>query len=117
MEAMLSKEIQAGLDDARLQKLRRASRLRLNVDGVTYPVLRKWKTGFAVVADETPHLRGLADLYDGSVHQFQCLIVAGEREGGEMCYAFKRATAVVDHAALDFERSADAPVGLITDAR
>lgn len=114
---MLSKEIQAGLDAARLQNLRQSSRLRLIVDGQTHPVLRMWKTGFAVVAEETPHLRGFADMYDGANHLFQCLIVAGEEENGEMRYAFKRATAVTTHAPLDFVRSETAPVGYITDAR
>jgi len=117
MEAMLSQEIQAGLDAARLQKLHKASRLRLDVDGNSYPVLRMWKTGCALMADKTPHLRGLADVYEGSEHQFQCLIVAGDEENGEMRYEFKRATAVVGRPALDFVRAENAPVGYITDAR
>jgi hypothetical protein len=113
MEAMLSKEIQAGLDAARVQSMRRASRLRLNVDGQIYPVLRMWKTGFSVTAEDAPNLRGLVDLYDGANHLFQCLIVASEEEAGEMRFEFKRATAVAQTAALDFERLAHAPVGLI----
>ncbi|MGC1495818.1 MAG: hypothetical protein WA790_08415 [Sulfitobacter sp.] len=117
MEAVFSKEIQAGLDAARLAGLRKASRLRIDVDGEIYRVLRMWKTGFAVVAEDTPQLRGLVDLYDGANHLFQCLIVAGEEDAGEMQYEFKRATPVVYSAALDFEKSADAPVGLIADGR
>ncbi len=115
MEAILSKEIQAGLDAARLASLRKASRLRINIDGQVYPVLRMWKTGCAIAVQDAPKLRGLVDLYDGATHLFQCLIVAHEAEGEEMLYDFKRATAVTDHAALDFERRIDAPVGLITD--
>ena len=117
METVLSKEIQAGLDAARLAGLRKASRLRINVDGQVHPVLRMWKTGFAVAAEDAPHLRGLVDLYDGANHLFQCLIVAGEEEAGEMQYEFKRATAVAQSAALDFEKLANAPAGLITDGR
>ena len=117
MEAVFSKEIQAGLDAARLAGLRKASRLQINVDGETHPVLRMWKTGFAVAAADAPHLRGLVDLYDGANHLFQCLIVAGEEEAGEMQYEFKRATAVAYAAALDFEKSANAPAGLIADGR
>lgn len=114
MEAMLSKEIQAGLDAARLQSLRKASRLRLDIDGRTCPVLRMWKTGFAVALEDAPQLRGRVDLYDGARHLFQCLIVAAEEaEAGEMHYEFKRATAVSDDVPLDFERPEDAPVGLI----
>ncbi|MGJ5619991.1 hypothetical protein [Sulfitobacter sp. MF3-043] len=117
METVFSKEIQAGLDAARLAGLRKSSRLRINVDGQVHPVLRMWKTGFAVAAEDAPHLRGLVDLYDGANHLFQCLIVAGEEEAGEMQYEFKRATAVAQSAALDFEKLANAPAGLITDGR
>ncbi len=117
MEAIFSKEIQAGLDAARLAGLRKASRLRIDADGEIYRVLRMWKTGFSVAAEDAPQLRGLVDLYDGANHLFQCLIVAGDEEAGEMQYEFKRATAVAYTAALDFEKSVDAPVGLIADGR
>lgn len=113
MDAVLTKEIQAGLDAARLASLRKASRLRINLDGQMYRVLRMWKTGFAVHAEDAPHLRGLVDLYDGANHLFQCLIVTSAQEGDEMQYEFKRATAVADRAALDFEKRTDAPVALI----
>lgn len=113
MEAELSKEIQAGLDAARLASMRKASRLRIDLDGQIYPVLRLWKTGFSIGAADAPHLRGLVDLYDGAHHLFQCLIVAGDAENGEMLYEFKRATAVTGQAPLDFVRGADAPVALI----
>jgi hypothetical protein len=113
MEAMLSNEILAGLDAARSQSLHRASRLRLEVDGRIYPVLRMWKTGFAIAAEDAPSLRGLVDLFEGSNHLFQCLIVASEEDAGEMKFEFKRATAVATAAALDFERVVDAPVALI----
>lgn len=117
METVFSKEIQAGLDAARLAGMRKASRLSIKLDEQTYPVLRMWKTGFAVAADDAPHLRGLVDLYDGANHLFQCLIIAGEEEAGEMQYEFKRATAVAHAAALDFEKAANAPIGYITDGR
>jgi len=117
MEEFLSKEIQAGLAAARMASLRKASRLRLEVDGDVHRVLRLWKTGFSIAAEDAPRLRGLVDLYDGGVHLFQCLIIAGEEEDGEMRYEFKRATAVSDRAPLDFERASDAPAGLIEDGR
>ena len=50
MEEFLSKEIQAGLDAARLQSMRKASRLRLEAGGHVVKVLRRWKTGFANAA-------------------------------------------------------------------
>tara|TARA_R110002095_G_C4196194_1_gene234469 strand:+ start:489 stop:845 length:357 start_codon:yes stop_codon:yes gene_type:complete len=118
MEEVFSKEIQAGLDAARTQSLRRASRLRLDVDGVDIPVLRMWKTGFAVSADDAPNLRGLVDLCEGAKHLFQCLIVAGdETVPGEMHYEFKRATAVANVPPVDFVRPDFTPAALIGGRR
>lgn len=116
MTTFLSKEVQLGLDKARLAALKRASRLRVMQGDATYPVLRMWKTGFTVEAETAPYLRGHVDLYDGAVHLFTCLIVASDQADGEMSYEFKRATAVSDAAALDFEKSVDAPVALLARA-
>ena len=117
MEAVFSKEIQAGLDRARVESMKKSSLLRVGVDDDVFPVLRMWKTGFAMAAD-APALRGFVDLYDGSLHLFQCLIVNSEdADTGERQYEFKRATAVAEKPALDFEKSPDAPAGLIEDAR
>ncbi|MEM8654540.1 MAG: hypothetical protein AAGF36_07315 [Pseudomonadota bacterium] len=112
MSTFVPKEVQAGLDSARLQSLKAASRLRISADGVTHPVLRMWKTGFSMASD-APHLRGYVDLYDGAIHLFQCLIVASDDEAGEMRYEFKRLTAVAEKPALDFVRAEDAPVALL----
>jgi hypothetical protein len=117
MEAVFSKEVQQGLEAARQSALRRSSRLRLSVDGVEHAVLRMWKTGFAIAAENAPQLRGLVDLYDGSQHLLQCLIMKAEEASGEMHYEFKRATAVSPDRPLDFERPRNAPAGLITDGR
>ena len=117
MTTFVPKEVQAGLDRARMERLKKASRLRLSADGVTYLILRMWKTGFSIDAETAPQLRGLVDLYDGAVHLFQCLIVASEQETDEMCFEFKRLTAVSDQPALDFVRKVDAPVALIEDTR
>ncbi len=116
MESVFSKEIQAGLDQARLDGLRKSSRLRVNAGGDLIPVLRMWKTGFAMEAD-APALRGFVDLYDGSIHLFQCLIVTSEEDAGELRYEFKRATAVAETAAVDFEIAENAPVALIEKVR
>ncbi len=116
MEAFISKEIQAGLDQARADAMKKSSRLRVNLGTKVLPVLRMWKTGFAMEAD-APALRGFVDLYDGSLHLFQCLIVTSEEEHGERRYEFKRATAVAEKPAVDFEIPENAPVGLISDAR
>ncbi len=116
MEAFISKEIQDGLDQARTDAMKKSSRLRVTLGTRVLPVLRMWKTGFAMEAD-APALRGFVDLYDGSIHLFQCLIVTSEEDQGERRYEFKRATAVVEKPAVDFEIRENAPVGLIADAR
>ena len=115
MTTFVPKEVQAGLDSARLAAIKSASRLRLTASGKTHPVLRLWKTGFSVEAETAPRLRGYVDLYDGAIHLFQCLIVASDEENGEMQFEFKRLTAVSDRAALDFERAENAPVALLED--
>lgn len=117
MESVLSKEIQDGLDAARLQGLRAASRLRVGVAGQTFAVLRMQDNGFTVAAADAPNLRGRVDLFDGAAHLFQCLIVASAEEAGEMRYEFKRATPIATRPALDFEQAEYVPAGLITDAR
>ena len=113
MTTFVPKEVQAGLDSARLKSLKSGSRLRLSADGKMHPVLRMWKSGFSVDAESAPSLRGFVDLYDGSIHLFQCLIVATEEDAGEMKFEFKRLTAVSNTAPIDFERAVDAPVALI----
>ena len=96
--------------------MKKSSRLRVNLGNKVLPVLRMWKTGFALEAN-APALRGFVDLYDGSVHLFQCLIVTSEEESGERRYEFKRATAVSEKPAVDFEILDHAPVGLIENLR
>lgn len=115
MEAVFSKEIQAGLDAARTASMKKASRLRVGLGDEFHPVLRMWKSGFSVTSD-SPDLRGFVDLYDGTIHLFQCLIVTSEQQGGERTYEFKRATAVAQCPARDFEVDEDAPVALLAQA-
>lgn len=113
MSTYLSKEIRDGLAAARAKALRKSNRLRVMVDGVTYPILRLEEHGFVVPLADTPRLRGLVDVYDGARHLWQCLIVASAEEGDEMLYEFKRQTAASDGPAADFERDSNAPRGLL----
>ena len=76
MTTFVPKEVQAGLDSARLQSMKSGSRLRLSADGAYHPVLRIWATGFSLDAADAPTLRGFIDLYDGALHLFQCLSTA-----------------------------------------
>ncbi len=113
MLEFLPKEVREGLEAARRQDQFRKSRLRVHTGDEIFPVLRFWGTGFSLSAENAPHLRGLIDLYEGSRHMYQCLIVASEEENGEMSYEFKRATVAKDKAALDFVRPDDAPIALL----
>ncbi|NQY60881.1 hypothetical protein [Cognatishimia sp.] len=113
----LPKEVQAGLDAARKRDLKRKTRMRVRVGDEVYPLLRFEDNGFALDSANAPYLRGLVDLYDGSKHLYQCLIVASQEEDGEMLYEFKRATVAEDQAPLDFARDENAPVALVTDQR
>jgi len=111
----LPQEVREGLDAARKREERRKSRLRVRVGEATFKVLRFWDDGFALDAGFSPDkMRGLVDVYDGSRHVFQCLIVASSIESGELLCDFKRVTAVSDRPALDFWRDQNAPVAYLT---
>jgi hypothetical protein len=113
MTTYLSEEVQAGLAAARKAALRKSSRLRVLAGDEMYRVTSMGDGGFSVLTEDAPKLRGLVDLYDGSRHISQCLIVASEEEGEQMHYDFKRSTAPSDSAPLDFYRAPDAPVALL----
>ena len=114
MQEFLPKEVREGLEAARKVDQKRKSRLRVQVGEAVFPVLRFWHDGFALDADFSPkRLRGLVDVYDGSRHVFQCLIMASALENGELVCEFKRATAVTDRAPLDYWRDEQAPVGYL----
>lgn len=114
MSTYVPKSVQEALDHARFQGQKQRSRLRVHAGDEIFPVLRRWDGGFALASMDAPQLRGLVDLYDGSRHIFQCLIVASEEEAGEMRYDFKRATPAADQAPVDFYQAPDAPAGLLT---
>ncbi len=113
MSTYLPKDLQAGLDAARLARPRKKSRIRVKSGGASMQILRLWKSGFSVDASAGPALRGSVDVFDGATHLYKRLIVASEEEAGEMRYEFKRSTPVRDRAALDFVQDVSAPVGLI----
>lgn len=116
MLEFLPAEILDGLQAARKRDVARKSRLRVQVGEAVFPVLRYWDEGIALDAALTPHLRGLVDLYDGSRHLCQCLIVASSVENGDLVCEFKRSTPVADRAPLDYWRDENAPVGYLPKA-
>jgi len=113
MSEFLPKEVRAGLEEARKRDLRRRARLRVVAGDDVYPILRMWEDGFALDADQVAQLRGLVDVYDGSRHLSQCLIIASDVAEGELICTMKRATQAVDSAPVDFEIDETAPVALI----
>lgn len=113
MFEFLPQDIREGLDAARKVAAKRKSRLRLQVGEAVFPILRFWHDGFSLDADLTPHLRGLVDVYDGSRHVFQCLIIASASENGELICEFKRLTPVSETAPLDFWRDENAPIAYL----
>ncbi len=115
MEMGLPKEVQLGLDAARRAAHLKSHRLRVEVDGTPYRIVRAWRGGFAVDAADAPHLRGRVDLFDGARHLSQCLIVAASDEGAEWHFDYKRMTEATGSQPIDFERSEDAPAGLLED--
>lgn len=114
MYEFLPKDVRDGLEMARKRDLRKRSRLRVHANEEIFPVLKFWETGFRLDGDGAPQLRGLVDIYDGSRHLYQCLIVASSEDNGDMTYEFKRNTAAVDRPPLDFYREENAPVALLT---
>lgn len=111
-----SKEVLEGLEAARKRDAKRKSRLRVQVGDQFHPVLRLWDRGFALDAQTAPHLRGLVDLYDGSRHVMQCLIVASTEEAGEIVCDFKWTTGANGAPPADFVKDDDAPVGYLPSA-
>jgi len=110
----LPEEVRKGLELARKQDMRRKNRLRVRIDDQAYTILRLWDQGFSLDASAAPHIRGFVDIYDSGRHLYQCLVMCSSLEGGERIYEFKRQTAVVSEAPVDYWRDRNAPVGLLT---
>lgn len=113
MSEYLPEAVRRGLEDARVAMLRTAGRLCVHDGDRVYRISRIWDGGFAMVAKDAPPLRGLVEIYDGPRHVAHCLIVASHEEDGLMVYDYKRATAVLDRAPLDFVLEIPRPAGLI----
>ena len=115
MSTFLSDDIRASLMAAQKAMMKNASRLRVLAGNAVYPVIHQWDGGFSVLSEDAPKLRGFVDLYDGTRHLAQCLIVASEEDGDQVRYEFKRATPAQDHAPVDFIRDDHAPAGYLPD--
>lgn len=113
MSTYMSQEVLAGLRSAQKSALKKSSRLRVSAGEDTYPVTTMKNGGFSVLIEDAPKLRGFVDLYDGTRHLSQCLIIASEEIGGQMHYEYKRETAAAGQPPADYYREANAPIGYI----
>lgn len=114
MNDFLPKDVVDGLRHAKMRDLKRRATRSVQIGDDVYAILEFTPSGFAVNAETTPHLRGLVDVYEGSRHQCQALIIASEQDGDLMRYEFKRNTAASDRAALDFEEVTPQVSGYLT---
>jgi hypothetical protein len=113
MLEFLPKDVREGLEAAQKRERTRKSRLRVQVGDAVFPIIRIWEAGFSLDAAKVPRLRGLVDIFDGTRHLGQCLIVASTEDNGELVCEFKRYTPAEDRPALDFWRDENLPVGFL----
>lgn len=115
MSSYLPKEVREGLDQARERAARKSkTRLRVHVGPEAYSIRKFGAEAFTLKAEGAPHLRGLVDIFRGSEHLYQALIVTAAQDGPEMRYEFKRMTRARDQVPLDYARDRNAPTALIT---
>ena len=113
MTDFLPKDVLDGLRAAQKKAERKRSRRTVHVGDEAYPILTFAEDGFTLDAEHAPHLRGLVDIYEGSRHLYQALIVASGLDGDVMRYEFKRNTLASDRAPLDFYQEQDVPIALL----
>lgn len=113
MTDFLPREVREGLEAARKCERRKSARMRIEVGGQSFTILRYWDEGFALDVEDAPHLRGYGDLYDGARHVGQCLIVASAEEGDEMVFEFKRNTPAAERPPVDFARDEPKTAGAL----
>jgi len=77
----IPKDVVDDLARARLAKLTKKTRLRVQAGDMRVPLLRLTATHFAIDRAQAPRLRGLVDIYDGARHLYQALVVATSFEG------------------------------------
>lgn len=113
MSTYMSRDLQDGVLAAQRAVLKKASRLRVVAGGSQFKILRFNEDSFVLDAEDAPRLRGLVDIFDGSVHLYQALIVASEQQGDEVAFEFKRNTMAAKEAARDFVMDPKAPIALL----
>ena len=108
MSDFLPRELREALRDVPAEGGGRG-RMRIEVGGRSFAVLRHGPRGFAVEGADAARMRGLVDLYEGSRHLSRCLVVATGAEDGRVFFEFKRATPVAEGPSPDFAPEPPAP--------
>lgn len=113
MTGYLPQAVKDELAVAHRQTRRRRARRSVHAGDEAYPILDFSEDGFAVDMADAPNLRGFIDIFEGPRHLYQALIIAAEQEGDLMRYVFKRNTAAVDAAPVDFAQDPHRPIALL----
>ena len=113
MYTFLPEAVRQGLEDARKASLKRKGRLSVHDGEQSYRINRLWDGGFALDQSGVERLRGRVDIYDGSRHLYQCLVMSSEEDGDERIFEFKWLTPAADRPAVDFVRPDFIPAGLL----
>lgn len=111
---MLPEDVRRGLEQARKQSVRRGDKLCVHDGDDVYRILRMWNDGFALEATGSERLRGRIEIYDGTRHLYQCLVISSEVSGDERQFTFKWQSAIPDRPPADFVREVNAPIALLS---
>lgn len=114
MIEMLPEAVREGLALARKQSMRRGNRLCVHDGDRVHRICRLWDNGFSLDADTAPRLRGRVEVFDGSRHLYQCLVIDSEISGDERVFEFKWVHAIPDRPPADFVRDVDAPIAMLS---
>jgi len=114
MSEYLPQEIRDQLAASQRNVKRKRATRSVHIGDEAFAILEMSDDGFAVGTEEAPRLRGLIDIYEGSRHLYQALIIASSQDGDMMRYDFKRNTAAVYSAPVDFEVADIRPMGLLS---
>ncbi|MHA3976306.1 hypothetical protein ACW9UR_01360 [Halovulum sp. GXIMD14794] len=88
-------------------------RLRLRTGTDEIEVVEMWHSGFAVALDAPRVKRGFVDLYDGGRHLYHGLAYPTAETTELRLFAFKTRQDADAAPPPDYERSVDAPAGLL----
>ena len=113
MSTFLPEDVRKGLEAARKRDLKRKNRLRVGDGPEALPIIHFRETEFTLDREDAPHLRGLVDIFDGSRHLYQALIVTAAEDGDQMVYEFKRMTPARELSPVDYQVDETAPKALL----